>query len=899
MWRFITNLFISPLSYVIEVVFVLFYKILDNFGLSIIGVSLAVQILVLPLYKRADKIQDEERKKQKSMEKWITHIKKTFSGNERYMMISAYYREQNYKPYYALKSSVSLLLQVPFFMAAYQFLSGLQCLNGVSFLFIKDLLKPDALFSIGGFTVNILPILMTVINILSGLIYTNKQPVKEKIQLFIMAGIFLVLLYNSPSGLVLYWTMNNVFSLMKNIFTKFVKKPGKIIRRAMIPAGISLLIFTISQRYSFSTTKMAFGIILSFACFIPELCAIALPRIRKRIKSHTQIQEEKHTGQTFVITGFVLAILTGAIVPLSVVSSSPQEFVMETYGPLKLVFNSFSVAIGFFVIWGGIFFSFSSDKGRKVFIYAYLMLTGLFLVNFFIFGKNIGLISPTLVFEKAQSFSKGTNILNMLASFAGMLVLPVIYKLSKKIVRYLIPILMLSLLSLGTVWTVKIVKEAYPINRNAEVPSHGVFNLSTKGKNVVLFMLDRAISGFVPYIVEEIPEVKEALSDFTYYPNTISFGPATNFGTPPLFGGYEYTPTEINKRSEETLAEKQNEALTVLPLLFSENGYEVTVCDPPYAGYSWTPDLSIYDDYPKINAYNLIGFYKNDETVISVTESYHTRSMFFYGVMKCLPIRAAKELYDDGRYLCAEEVMADGIEKTLAALQALPRITNVVDSDTNTFLMIQNDTPHQPCILNYPEYTMNATEVTKNEPLSRTSSDGSVLDLSSGHVRSHYHVNAVSLIMVSRWIKFMKENGVYDNTRIIIVADHGRELGAFDYMKLSNGIDVMLYNPVLLVKDFKDSDNSSETGMKTSYEFMTHADSGIIAIEGLFDNPVNPFTGKALTNDEKTAHPQIITTSGNWMTGMGKIITQFDTSDGQWYSVHDNIFDVNNWKLEE
>ena len=53
-------------------------------------------------------------------------------------------------------------------------------------------------------------------------------------------------------------------------------------------------------------------------------------------------------------------------------------------------------------------------------------------------------------------------------------------------------------------------------------------------------------------------------------------------GTPALFGGYEYTPVEMNRRDDELMVDKQNEALKVMPVLFAQNGYQVIVCDPPY-----------------------------------------------------------------------------------------------------------------------------------------------------------------------------------------------------------------------------------------------------------------------------------------------------------------------------
>ena len=146
-------------------------------------------------------LEKEQNAKKKLMKPWVDKIKTTFKGDEKIMMLQAYYRENNYKSTDVLKESVSLFLQIPFFIAAYSFLSGLSLLHGTSLGPIKDLGVPDALISIGGFTVNLLPILMTVINIVSGFIYSEKGAFKDKIKLILIALVFLVLLYNSPAGL--------------------------------------------------------------------------------------------------------------------------------------------------------------------------------------------------------------------------------------------------------------------------------------------------------------------------------------------------------------------------------------------------------------------------------------------------------------------------------------------------------------------------------------------------------------------------------------------------------------------------------------------------------------------------------------------------------------------------
>ena len=121
-------------------------------------------------------------------------------------------------------------------------------------------------------------------------------------------------------------------------------------------------------------------------------------------------------------------------------------------------------------------------------------------------------------------------------------------------------------------------------------------------------MLDRALGREVPYIFDEKPELLDSYQGFVYYPNTVSLGRCTNIGAPCLFGGYEYSPDQINLRTRESISQKYNESLLLMPVLFSQNGYDVTVIDPPYAGYSENSDLSIYNDYPNVPQNNSFVF---------------------------------------------------------------------------------------------------------------------------------------------------------------------------------------------------------------------------------------------------------------------------------------------------
>ena len=61
-------LFLKPLELVFEVVYMLAYKMVDNPGMSIIVLSLFMNFLVLPLYMRADAIQEEEHAIEKKLQ---------------------------------------------------------------------------------------------------------------------------------------------------------------------------------------------------------------------------------------------------------------------------------------------------------------------------------------------------------------------------------------------------------------------------------------------------------------------------------------------------------------------------------------------------------------------------------------------------------------------------------------------------------------------------------------------------------------------------------------------------------------------------------------------------------------------------------------------------------------
>ena len=901
MFSIIYNIVITPIELIVEFVFELMFRVLGqrqtNQGLAVIGVSIAISFLTLPLYRRADAVQQKERDIQKKLSKWVSHIKKTFKGDERFMMLQTYYKENGYSPIQALNGSLSLLLEIPFFIAAYHFLSHLEVLNGASFGPITNLGAPDSLFSIGNFGINVLPIAMTIINCISSAIYLKGFPLRDKLQTYGMAIIFLVLLYNSPAGLVVYWTCNNIFGLIKNIFYK-LKHPRKVFDILAASCGTLFTLVVILSGILNSKKK----IIVIFLFMIITYVPLVLSLLSKKIKIHSNrisyFDKIQNSKAQFYITASFITVLVGLVIPSSVISSSPAEFVdIQHYqNPLRFIVFSLSCSIGFFILWAGVIYNIIQEKSKKIFtliIYAASLIS---ITNFLFFGRSFGILSPYLVYTDGMAFSKNEIFANLILLIFLVLVCIFTIKYSKQL-KYIYLVLIISLFGVSIrniSHTQKLLSNMSYIKNNdaSHYGKEKVISLSKNGKNVIVFMLDRAISGYIPYFIEEKPELNNLFSGFKYYPNTISFGKNTMNGAGPLFGGYEYTFEELNKRDDETYLQKRDEALKMLPYLFDKEGYEVTVCDPPFAGFKWIPDLSIFDDNKNIHKYITMGVFQNErllgDKIIKNKLDNNKRNFFFYSLVKTLPSIIAENIYDEGHYYDSTYFEYNNASwNAMSVLSLLPELTEILNDNTNTFLSIDNDTTHEPCIYKLPDYEFTVGEIDNSGYT--TAADGKIPMENSVQI-SHYHSNMAALLQLGKWFDWMKENDVYNNTRIIIVSDHGRELNQFDYMHFTNPeLNLEWLNPLLLVKDF-----DANGDISTDNTFMTNADVPTLATEGIISNPVNPFTGKTISSDRKKESVVIIEGDLNEEKTEIKVIP-YKT----YLTVHDNIFDENNWERIE
>ena len=876
---------IQPIEYFIEFTFEFMSKRFGNTGIAIVAVSLAVSFLVLPLYKAADSIQEKELKKQQGMQPWIDHIGRSFKGDEKIMLLNTYYREQQYQKIYALRSIVPLLIQVPFFIAAFHFLSSRAGLAGDSLLILKDLGKPDGLIALWDISINLLPVIMTAVNIVSGMLYLKGHPFKDHLQHYALALFFLVVLYNSPSGLVLYWTLNNVFSLCKNILMKHSKKPKMWLYIILTVIGAASFVLQLLNGRINRLTDLVYALIILFICLSPIIISLLSKGIHTA-DNHIKIIKKDLFAFSFaksetLLIQFLLTLLLGAVIPLSVVSSSPTEFIdMSSFqNPLHYVLYNMLTTLGMFIFWITVFIIFTKETYRKWFSLILLFLADISLINYMFFGRNLGTLSSQLSFDGDFHYTPIQMLLNLTVLIGSLIILCILLRYFKKIlnIALLASVIALTLLGLKDVVRINTVLANKDFLEEQDQAYGFTIPLSKNGKNIIVFSLDRAISGYIPYIFHENPDLKEQFAGFTYYPNTFSFGPGTTSAARAEFGGYEYNALSAAALDTPYDYDQNDEALLVLPRIFSENGYRTIVTDPPFAGGDIDPDLSIYEPYPQIEAYNIKGHF--DITIIGARERL-IHHFYFYSIFKCLPLCLQHELYDGGNYYRAGDDSAFTAQDFIQSYSILKNLISFseISSDSNdNFIMINNDTTHDTAELQLPMYEpAEQIDNTGLESGIRYDDDGNSIRVDDNVF--HYHGNMAALLRIGEFLDYLRENDIYDNTRIIIVSDHGTALGQFPDLIIHDKdktYDMQYYNPLLMVKDF----NSKE--FTTSDRFMSNADMPRLVTQDVIQNPVNPFTGTDISKTDAYSLPfQTIT-----------------DHEGTWFTIHDDVHNPENWAV--
>ena len=202
-----------------------------GWGVTIILLSLLFRIFILPANVLLTRTQRNVSHIQARLAPELETIKANFSGEEAHNKFMAAHKAQGVTPFYNLKPLLLTMAPVPFLIAIFNVLGESDQIARHSFIWISDLAYPDAVFDFGvhipllGNSINLLPILMTLLTVFAALLHQNKivsakELRKQKLNLYFMALGFLLLFYPFPSAMVLYWTFANIWQLIQQRFIR-------------------------------------------------------------------------------------------------------------------------------------------------------------------------------------------------------------------------------------------------------------------------------------------------------------------------------------------------------------------------------------------------------------------------------------------------------------------------------------------------------------------------------------------------------------------------------------------------------------------------------------------------------------------------------------------------------
>lgn len=911
---------LKPIELLLLTIFNFSYSLTSNYGISLLIMSIVITVGTYPLYYLADIWKEKELIVQNKMKDDLNKISNAFTGQKKFYLTQTTYRIHNYKSWYAFRTSLGILIQIPFFFAAYNVLSTYTGYSGKSFLFIKDLSQPDALFG----SINFLPFLMTFFNVISSIIFTKSLKFKDNSQQFILAIIFLLFLYNSPAALLLYWTSNNFLSIFKSIIKLLIShkrlnleftplkeiSPIKfliyllclftcclyICENTNYTKFVQLFIFVlflISLSYNFFVLKLKFklknvistilyliGIFLYITKIIPSLNStfktillfygcfnifITLFTIKTNV---FDIKNE------IIITSCIILLFT-ILLPVDIYIHNISEFNISFSSILTKCLITLLILLGFYLAIKKFLFK---DSSFLLIVALFCLLSYLF-YNF-IFKIDFGLLSE-FSFQKDYLITQK----NLWLYIKDFLILFLIIYLEKYLIsnkKNIINIIVFSIciyFSFSILLQVKkIFNDTNYTNSSNETNSTVTIsqNIFSKNKKNVIYIMSDMMNGnyFERYITEN-PEAKKELEGFIWYKDTLSIASATINSLPSMLAGPDYTPEEFNKQNR-TYKDYIKEGVL---------DYWKGIIDSNYTVKNITEWNALNVQTELINSgYNSNQYTINDQrdyvplycekhNITLNNSNSKIKLIQLLPIFQTSPILLKKYIYDNGLWNDSRLQINARREFSLVGLSCFDLFTDlsqVEKTQQNQFLYILSSLTHDSFGIN-----KNGELISKKNEL---------YDNDLPYYSAKKFLDELRII-----IRWLKANDIYNNTMIIVCSDHGNYAkdnplcNSFTSLSSELKTDLSRCYPVLLTKDFNQTNNFviSESLMQNSDIYYY--------VQEKITNTGSIFT--SLEND-KTRERYYYACNENPSNFLDYNHFNFTK-----YIVHDSIFNQNNWKI--
>ncbi len=212
-----------------------FYKIIPNYGVAIILLTVLVKLILFPFTRKSY----ESSSKMQQLSPKINELREKHKDNPQKMNqeMAAIYKKEGVSP---LGGCLPMLLQLPVFIALYGLLTSHFDLRGAVFIppWITDLSAPESIWNFAPFQLPILgwsdlrllPIIFVGTQLLSSKMMQSPSTGSQgnmKIMMYALPVVFFFILYDVPSGLLVYWIVTNVLTVLQQRYIAKIKKKKK------------------------------------------------------------------------------------------------------------------------------------------------------------------------------------------------------------------------------------------------------------------------------------------------------------------------------------------------------------------------------------------------------------------------------------------------------------------------------------------------------------------------------------------------------------------------------------------------------------------------------------------------------------------------------------------------
>jgi len=217
---------LAPLEKLLKWLLNVFYGIVPNYGVAIILLTLLVKILFFPLTKKGS----EATLRMQALSPKIKELQEKYKDNRQKLNaeMAAFYQKEGYNP---ISGCLPMLLQLPIFFAMYNLFNNHFDLRGAQFIpvWIPDLSVPEAIWNfpegislpfLGWTALRVLPFVYVGSQLLYGKVTQlpgQQSNPQMKMMLYVMPIVFFFILYNVPSGLLIYWIFSNLLTLVQQL----------------------------------------------------------------------------------------------------------------------------------------------------------------------------------------------------------------------------------------------------------------------------------------------------------------------------------------------------------------------------------------------------------------------------------------------------------------------------------------------------------------------------------------------------------------------------------------------------------------------------------------------------------------------------------------------------------